>query len=131
MLESLRQIGLVNSADADVGVTIGKDDVRVRVTGVNCREESLFVGALREIFDPLQSPRYLLVTKDEEFAVPRVFAERKERAEAFARSWRHQVGRSRLMFSHTPEGKLRLLRAKERFLASQHPLRTDSRMRWG
>jgi hypothetical protein len=86
---------------------------------------------VREIFDPLQSPRYLLVTKDEEFAVPRVFAERKEHAESFARGWCRQVGNADLMYSHTPEGKLRLLRAKERFLASQHPLRTEARMRWG
>src|SRR5688572_12583611 len=50
--------------------------------GVSCREGSLFITALREVFDPLQSPRYLLVTRDEEFAVPRVFAERKERAES-------------------------------------------------
>jgi hypothetical protein len=103
----------------------------VRLVGVSCREESLFVGALREIFDPLQSPRYMLVTRDEEFAVPRVFAERKERAESFARRWRRMVGAARLMFAHTPEGKHRLLRAKERFLAAKHIPRTESRLRWG
>lgn len=69
-----------------------------------------------------------MITKDEEFAAPRVFAERKERAEAFTRRWREKVGNARLMYSHTPEGKLRLLRAKERFLASRHPLRTQSRL---
>jgi hypothetical protein len=98
---------------------------------VNCREESLIVGALREVFDPLQSPRYLLVTKDEEFAVPRVFAERKERAEAFARRWCRSVGKVRLMYVHTADGKRRLLHAKERFLSSKHTLRTGSRLLWG
>jgi hypothetical protein len=53
--------------------------------------------ASREIFAPLQSPRYLLVTKDEEFAVPHVFAERKERAkERFEESMHHLRTKSRL-----------------------------------
>jgi superfamily II DNA or RNA helicase len=131
LLESFQGLGLIGPETPGVTVSNGRQDIRVRLTGVNCREESLFVSAMREIFDPLQSPRYLLVTKDEEFAVPRVFAERKERAEAFTRRWREKVGNARLMYSHTPEGKLRLLRAKERFLASRHPLRTQSRLLWG
>ncbi len=103
----------------------------VRLIGVSCREESLFVGALREIFDPLQSPRYLLATDDEEFAVPRVLAERKDRAKSFAGSWRRKVGSAHLLYVHTSVGKQRLLRAKQRFLAAMHHPRTESRLRWG
>lgn len=131
LLESFQGIKLIDKDSPKVLVSTGREDIRVRLTGVSCREESLFVNALREIFDPLQSPRYLLVTKDEEFAVPRVFAERKDRAESFARRWRQMVGAGRLMFIHTAEGKHRLLRAKERFLASKHHLRTGSRLFWG
>ncbi|HLA73210.1 MAG TPA: DEAD/DEAH box helicase family protein [Steroidobacteraceae bacterium] len=131
LLESFQGLGLIGQETPGVTVSTGRQDIRVRLTGVNCREESLFVSAMREIFDPLQSPRYLLVTKDEEFAVPRVFAERKERAESFARRWREKVGNARLIYSHTQEGKRRLLRAKERFLTSRHPLRTQSRLLWG
>jgi len=131
LLDSFQGLSLIDSDSPKLIVSTGRADIRVRVSGVSCREESLFVNALREIFDPLQSPRYLLVTKDEEFAVPRAISERKERAESFARRWRQLVGRARLMYVHTAEGKHRLLRAKERFLASKHHLRTGSRLFWG
>lgn len=131
LLDSLRGLGMIQSPSPEIAVSTGKRDVLVRVGGVNCREESLFVGALREVFDPLQSPRYLLVTKDEEFAVPRPFGERKERAESFARAWRQKVGAARLLYVQTPEGKRRLLIAKERFLAARDPLRTSARLFWG
>jgi hypothetical protein len=131
LLESFQGIKLIDGETPRITVSTGKVNILVRLVGVSCREESLFVSALREVFDPLQSPRYLLVTKDEEFAVPRVFAERKERAESFARRWRKKVGAARLMYAHTPEGKRRLLRAKERYLASRHHPRTGSRLRWG
>jgi len=131
LLESFQAIGQIDKDSREVIVSTGREDIRARLAGVSCREESLFVSALREIFDPLQSPRYLLVTKDEEFAVPRVFAERKDRAESFARHWRKMVGNARLTYAHTPDGKRRLLRAKERFLASKHHLRTQSRLLWG
>ena len=131
LLEELKGIGLIESASPAVIVTTGTANIRVRLVGVSCREESLFVSTLREVFDPLQSPRYLLVTRDEEFAVPRVFGERKERAESFAGRWRRRVGRARLVFAQTADGKLCLLRAKKRYLASKHQPRTGSRLRWG
>ena len=131
LLDSLQGIKLIGEEAARIIVSTGRENILVRLVGVSCREESLFVSALREVFDPLQSPRYLLVTKDEEFAVPRVFAERKERAESFARRWGQKVGDARLMFTHTADGKRRLLRAKERYLASKHRPRTGSRLLWG
>lgn len=131
LLDALKGIELIKSAASKVIVSTGTQDILVRLVGVSCREESLFVTALREVFDPLQSPRYLLVTKDEEFAVPRVFAERKERAESFARRWRWRVGKARLVFAQTADGKLCLLRAKKRYLALKHQPRTVSRLRWG
>ena len=131
LLDSFQGIKLIGEDAPRLIVSTGRENILVRLVGVSCREESLFVSALREVFDPLQSPRYLLVTRDEEFAVPRVFAERKARAESFARLWRQKVGAARLMYTHTADGKHRLLRAKERFLAAkQHP-RTESRLRWG
>jgi superfamily II DNA or RNA helicase len=131
LLDEFKGIELIGSVAPGVIVTTGAENIRVRLVGVGCREESLFVSALREVFDPLQSPRYLLVTKDEEFAVPHVFAERKERAESFARRWRRLVGNARLVFAQTADGKLCLLRAKKRYLAAKHQPRTGSRLRWG
>ena len=131
LLDSFQDIKLIDGETPSVIVSTGRENILVRLVGVSCREESLFVGALREVFDPLQSPRYLLVTKDEEFAVPRVFAERKERAESFARHWRQWVGNARLIYAHTDDGKRRLLRAKERYLASKYHPRTESRLSSG
>jgi hypothetical protein len=131
VLELLRGLRLIDPGLRAVLVTTGKETIRVRLAGASCREETLFVAALREVFDPLQSPRYMLVNEREEFAVPRAFAERKDRAETFARLWRRQVGKARLVFTHTAEGKRRLLRAKERHLAAKQAFRTESRLRWG
>jgi hypothetical protein len=131
LLDSLQGIGLLNTGAPRAIVSTGKESIRVRLPSVSCREESLFVGALREVFDPLQSPRYLLVTKTEEFAVPRVLGERKELAESFARCWRNVLGRARLIYAHSAEGQHHLLRAKRRYLASKHQSVTVSRLRWG
>jgi superfamily II DNA or RNA helicase len=131
LLDSLQHTGVMKAEQPQIGVTTGKESIRLRLAGVSCRDESIFVSALREIFDPLQSPRYLLVSRDEEFVVPRVLAERKERAEYFARRWRKKVSNARLLYVHTPDGKRRLLRARERYLATRHVPRTRSRMRWG
>jgi len=131
LLDAFKGIELIESVAPKVVVSSGTENIRVRLVGVSCREESLFVSALREVFDPLQSPRYLLVTRDEEFAVPRVFGERKERAESFAHHWRRMVGNARLVFVQTADGKLCLLRAKKRYLTSRYQPRTTSRLRWG
>jgi hypothetical protein len=87
LLGSFQSIELIDRDSPKVIVSTGRQDIRVRLVGVSCREESLFVIALREIFDPLQSPRYLLVTKDEEFTVPQHFAKGRT-ARSSARQWR-------------------------------------------
>jgi hypothetical protein len=130
VLESLHGLKLMEEGTSTVIVSTGRDSILVRLVGVSCRAESLFVAALREVFDPLQSPRYLLVAKDEDFAVPRIFAERKDRAETFVHWWRKLVGNAHLVYAHTPDGKRRLLRAKQRHLAAKHQLRTKARLRW-
>ncbi|MEW6305846.1 MAG: DEAD/DEAH box helicase family protein [Verrucomicrobiota bacterium] len=131
LLASLKKTKVVSDRARGVEVSLGKNSVRVRLPDVSCREESIFVEALREVFDPLQSPRYLLVTKDEEFAVPRALAERKERAELFLKQWRRHVANADLLYAYTPEGKRRLLRAKERHLAAKFHYATESKLRWG
>jgi hypothetical protein len=86
----------------------------------------LFVQALREVFDALDPPRHLLLDGREAHCVPRSLGVSQRRAEMFCAHWRRQVGRARLVSMQTAEGRLALLRAQQRHLAtrSANPIKT-------
>ncbi len=102
-------------------------------------DASVFIHAYRQIFDPIRRQRYLILRDDERLPnlilralwlplrlffrnragyppayhpVPKILANRKERAEAFARHWKRYVGGGRLVYIHSEEGRRILLEAR-------------------
>jgi hypothetical protein len=82
------------------------------------------------MFNPLFSPRYLLVGKRRAYPVPRALGEGRENADGLRRCWNRRVGRARLVSARTPEGKRILLWTVQRYLASHCRERADTGMRW-
>lgn len=132
LADALRQCGLIAGSGSRprVAVHLGATALHVRLHGVEAREEALFVQSLQEIFDPLWSPRYLLVQGRRAFGVPKALGVRRERADAFQHHWRRRVGKARLVYTGSAEGRRRLVQVKQLYLATLHRDIPESRSVW-
>jgi superfamily II DNA or RNA helicase len=107
------------------------------IGGGTGQEKATFLRALEEVFTPLDNPRYLLarqpfwrVFRENYFAVPDVFARKKEFARFFASRWQRLVGPIQLVYTRTPEGRSVLLRARVHSLAAAFQKRTERVSSW-
>jgi hypothetical protein len=107
------------------------------IGGGTGQEKATFLRALEEVFTPLDNPRYLLarqpfwrVFHENYFAVPDVFARKKEFARFFASRWQRLVGPIQLVYTRTPEGRSVLLRARVHSLAAAFQKRPERVSSW-
>jgi superfamily II DNA or RNA helicase len=133
LLETLSQQRLIDSAPKRLRVSarIGTRGAYCRLDGATTHEESFFGDALREVFDLLSSPRYLLQHRTSFYSVPRCLGENRDKAASFQVAWHRHVQRADLLYTRTAEGRRTLLRAREGYLASRHGSESESRIRWG
>lgn len=132
VLEALASGGFVprEAARAAIRVAAGERSIRAWAPQLKGRDEALFIESLRQTFDPLLSPRYLLVARKDFVCVPRALGTTKELALLFQSSWRRHAGKARLVYTRAGEGRLELLRAKQKSLASRFEYETDTRVVW-
>ncbi|WP_428075991.1 DEAD/DEAH box helicase family protein [Candidatus Avelusimicrobium luingense] len=98
----------------------------VSVGNVSPEENNLIMKSIREILDPIQNPRYLLVRKEffgiwptqDFFAVPSVISQKKEHAQIFYQLWKKYISECDLIFTRTPEGRKQLLYARSHAFSS-------------
>jgi superfamily II DNA or RNA helicase len=107
------------------------------IGGGTGQEKAVFLRALQEVFTPLENPRYLLVRqpfwhvfREDYFAVPDIFSRKKEFAQFFASQWQRFVGPVQLVYTHTPEGRGILLRARVHSLAAAFQKRSERLSCW-
>jgi superfamily II DNA or RNA helicase len=108
------------------------------IEGATSMETSAFIEAMRQLLSPIENPRYLLERftpgslwqKHDYHAVPDALCARKESAETFADQWRAHVGRATLWFTRTVEGRLLLLRARNRSTSGALGPRPERTARW-
>jgi superfamily II DNA or RNA helicase len=133
LLESLSNQRLIGTQHRRlrIGVRVGTRGAYCRLDGASTHEESFFGETLRELFDLLASPRYLLQHRASFHAVPRCLGENREKAASFQTAWQRHVQRVELIYTRTAEGRRALLRAREGYLASRHGAESESRTRWG
>jgi len=148
----LRQIGraLIRGL-AHVGALrtdISKLSVRTRETesghvycclvGGTSYEKGLFLDALREILDPIDNPRYLLVRRSalgrllrtDYHAVPEPIGRRKQYARYYLRMWRKFIGKADLVYTRSVAGRKILLKARNRSLSAAFAKKTDRTASW-
>lgn len=99
----------------------GSGEFTICLKGASQHEGSIFIDLLEEVIAPVENPRYLLVNRNwiqrkmgirRYYVVPNMFGRRKEDAIAFHRSWQKHVGRSKLLYTRSIEGRMELLRAR-------------------
>jgi hypothetical protein len=105
--------------------------------GGTAEEQNVFLHALEEVLSPISNPRYFLATKrvlaafrEDYFAVPEIIGRKKELAEAFAARWNNSVGPVDLIFTHSPENRTLLLRARAHALAARCRPVSERMSRW-
>ncbi|GAB2534935.1 DEAD/DEAH box helicase family protein [Gracilibacillus alcaliphilus] len=101
-------------------------------------EQKIFVEALREVVDPVESPRYMIVRNKRTLwwdridyhAVPAMLAQNKEMAELFLISWEKHLGKAELVYTRTPEGRQTLLQARANAMSAQFVSKSEQISVW-
>ena len=100
--------------------------IRTYLKGGTMRDKTTFACCMEELWGVIDNPRYLL-SRDrrlgkngEYYAVPEIFGKQKERAAVFEKHMRGALGRFRLIYTRTPEGRKILLRARTRSFVNKN-----------
>lgn len=94
--------------------------------GGTMRDKTTFAACMEEIWGVIDNPRYLLMREkrrgrgEEYYSVPEIFGRQKERALVFEKHMRRVLGRYRVVYTRTPEGRKILLRARTRSFVNKN-----------
>ncbi len=120
LLKTMNQTGLITTAAAKVETKVtNKGNTTTCLTGGSAREKSDFAKALGEMFAEIDNPRYLLLSKTPNplsafycLAVPECLGTKKENAQVFHGHLQKLLGNYELVYTRTPEGRKKLLKAR-------------------
>jgi superfamily II DNA or RNA helicase len=142
ILKTLCHIGEMSTDYMKMRVVVEEGEygeVFCRMDGGSNREKSVYLQALQELLNPIENPRYLLIrkstwwnrfTRKDYHAVPAVIGAKKEYAEYFADMWAKYVGRMNLVYTRTGEGRIELIRARNKSLSATFRPRSERLTRW-
>jgi len=124
ILDTLQELGYLTSNRDAISVSsylLGKGDVVCNLVGANALENSLFAKALSQLLEPIESPRYLIIKTnifrkrfdvENFYPVPELFGDKKENALVFQKHWNTHLGKTKLLFTRSVEGRKLLLKAR-------------------
>lgn len=135
IVASLSELGDLPPLTGDLTPIVNWDGKSWQV-GLNthCKlDEAVFHETFQQVFNPVLGPRYVICVKSglihanfQYFAVPDRFASNKERATLFWRNWQGYLGRGRLVYTRTVQGRATLQAAR----LSTAGFRTKTNTRW-
>ncbi len=134
-IASLSELGDLPPVTADLIPLVAWDGTtwQVGITSTCKLDEAIFHETLQQMFNPVDSPRYVISVKSgllhsnfQYFAVPDRFGSHKDRARIFWRNWQGYVGRGALVYTRTVDGRGVLQAAR----ISSSGRRTSTRTRW-
>ena len=121
LLEALKRTGQIESTGLSVRAETKEYEgvvVSSYLKGGTVRDKTLFAVCMSQLWGVIDNPRYLLmqtrgpVGANEYLAVPEAFGRKKEDAGLFADCMSGVLGRCRLVYTRTPEGRKVLLAAR-------------------
>lgn len=131
LVNSLFKAGIIHTDLSKLYVNAEVDDfgaVYCHLEGGTTFEKSSFIDALNEIVSPINNPRYVIIRKSklmlfikqrDYHAVPDVLGRNKNLAEYFVNQWTRLVGRCKLVFTRTVDGRKILLKSRAKSLSAQ------------
>lgn len=141
LTEALCRTGLIETSARNMKINIAKNlegKFLISLKGCTFYESSLFSDCLAEILAPIENPRYIVLRegkflgtrRDDYHAVPVKLAAKKEFAKIFCKAWCKHVSLSELIYTRTPEGRKRLLKAKMKSFSSNFSNEVKRQDRW-
>lgn len=142
LLNSLIKVGLIHSNRANLKVKTSMNElgtVFCHLEGGTTFEKSTFVNALKEIINPIDNPRYVIIRKNrfmlflqqkDYHAVPEVLGKNKKLAEDFEQEWQSLVGDCELIFTRTLRGRKVLLKSSVKSLSAQFKEKVTHVNKW-
>lgn len=141
VLKTLCEIGEIRTPYQNIRVIAEEGEYGVvlcHIEGGTSREKAIYLDSLREVLDPIDNPRYLLIRESmwrgierkDYHAVPKVIATRGNYAEIFSRNWNKMIGKMRLVYTRNYQGRLTLLRARTHSLSSAFVPMSQRISRW-
>lgn len=121
VIASLAELGDLSPLNAPLKPIISWDGANWQVGIKNaCKlDEEIFHEAVQQVFNPVLRPRYVISletglwqTRYQYFSVPDRFGSHKDRALLFWRNWQGYVGRGRLIYTRSVEGRVVLQAAR-------------------
>jgi len=142
LLKTMRDKHQITTPVSQIQLRIEKFDtgeVSCFISGATAKEELLFVNNLEEIVERINNPRYMIEQSgwlqrkfgfSNYFAVPSVFAERKQDALLFFKYWKIYKGSAKLIFTRNSEGRKKLLKARFHYLNIEGGFKTKTAAIW-
>ncbi|MEE4000408.1 DEAD/DEAH box helicase family protein [Tenacibaculum sp. FZY0031] len=124
ILESLHELNHLTTLINEIQINtelLAKGNVSCTILGANRYESTLFIKALDELLQPIDNPKYLLIKTSwfrrklklhHFFPVPEIFGVRKKECQVFLSHWNKHMGKSKLVYTRTMEGRKLLLKAR-------------------
>ncbi|MFD2568487.1 DEAD/DEAH box helicase family protein [Pseudotenacibaculum haliotis] len=142
MVDALIKIKAIKTHRTDLEVVtdvLKNGTVFCHLEGGTTYEKSTFIGAMQEVFDTVDNPRYLIIRKGlflqlfsqkDYHSVPDAIGRKKSFAQFFHRRWNHFVGKSELVYTRSIKGRKILLKSRVNSLASEFNNKTHRVNKW-
>ncbi|QDO94630.1 DEAD/DEAH box helicase [Formosa sediminum] len=142
LLNSLIKAGIIHTNNSNLRVKTTIDEwgsVFCHLEGGTTFEKSTFVNSLKEIINPIDNPRYVIIRKNmfmmflqqkDYHSVPEILGKNKKLAEFFKNQWQRLVGNCELIFTRTIDGRKALLKSRVKSLSSQFEEKAEHVNKW-
>lgn len=142
LLISLIKAGLIHTNNSYLKVKTTIDhwgSIFCHLEGGTTFEKSTFINSLKEIINPIDNPRYVIVRKNvfmlflqqkDYHSVPEILGKNKKLAELFENHWQRFVSNCELIFTRTIDGRKALLKSRVKSLSSQFEEKAEHVNKW-
>lgn len=123
VLMTLKDQGYMKSEKAVSNVKVSESDgvkeYETELLNSTVNENNLFIQCMREIYERVDNPRYIIAFEDKRgiatayFNVPSIFTDNKAKAEQFHKLWQTQMGNCKLIYTRTADGRKTLFTARK------------------
>lgn len=131
LLDTLCHFDLITTAKKDIEIICKVSilgTIYCTLKGSSVVEGNLFVKCMHELLAPIENPRYVIErqsflayknSQSDFHAVPDCIATKRNRVDFFSARWQQLVGRNRVIYTRTPQGRKELLQFRIQSLSNQ------------